>query len=574
VLVGIVAARHVQERLRVGGLPIDNLVTAGFQTDRAVLRLRLAAINGLARDGEPAEALEWFEILAGRMAILQEGGIGALLRSRPDASLPLAELIELVASLDGELAAAPDDMARLRLIERAGAPLATASTRVAIAAVQVSAELRTRWDRKRTKTELRLALLIMGAVLAAMLLCALLVLQSRRLDRARLAAEAASEAKTTFLANMSHELRTPLNGVLGMLDLLADEALPPAARDRAATARGSAQQLLGLIGDILDITKLEAGRVELERVPFDLGALLRRAVSTFEASAASKGVALTLRLDDGADRWLLGDPTRLAQMVNNLVANAVKFTSEGGVGVTARATAGADGRVALQIAVQDTGIGIAPEALARLFEKFTQADASTTRRYGGTGLGLAICRQLAELMGGTIDLASRPGAGTTATLRLTLPVAATPAPVPAAALPQAASAVAGRASLVLLVEDDRVGRQVASAMLRRLGAEVETAQDGREAVARAAARRFDLILMDIQMPEMNGLDAARLIRASGGPNARTRIVALTANVFREDVERSREAGMDGHVPKPVSRAALAALLAPDEAAAMAAGAAA
>lgn len=552
-----------REHARAAAMPLDNLVTIGFQVDRAVLRLRLELQQATPGSEAAEEALLWFDLVQSRLPLLSQGVAGALIRAAPDAAAAAWELKERLHDLDAAVAGAPDEATRLLLLREMTPSLHDPATRLGLATVHLAAGERTREARELEALEARIGWLVGAAAATAACLFGLLLLQARRLARERQAAEAASAAKTTFLANMSHELRTPLNGVLGMLDLLADEALPPAARERAETARSSARQLLGVIGDILDISKLEAGRVELERVAFALPALLARCHGTFAAAAEAKGVALRLDLPAGLPDRVLGDPTRLAQIVNNLLSNAVKFTERGQIVLAARRdpAAGAVGRLVIE--VRDSGIGIAPETLVTLFRKFTQADASTTRRFGGTGLGLAITRELAELMGGRVEVESAPGRGTTMRLHLDLPLAgpaAAPAP-PAPSAVQTPVALATGGPRVLLVEDDRVGQLVGTAMLRKLGAVPVTAASGLEAVAAAGRERFDLILMDIQMPVMDGLTATRAIRAGGGPNAGTRIVALSANAFREDVERSLEAGMDDHASKPIAREVLARLLA-------------
>jgi signal transduction histidine kinase/CheY-like chemotaxis protein len=551
----VVALDHFRARLRVAELPLDNLVHAAFQADRAVLRLRLAAAEAEAGRADAEETLQWVEILLGRVDLLAQGRFGPLLRGRADAAVALEVMQAHLAAFERRIEAAPDDPARLAAVREEGEALARASARLAVESSHVTSAFRAGWAAEHSAAERRLGLLVGVAVAVALGLFGLLWMQSRRLRREREAAEAASRAKTAFLANMSHELRTPLNGVLGMLDLLADERLPPQARERAETAQASARHLLAVIGDILDMSKLEAGRVELERMPFALGALLRRCQATFAAAAEAKRIGLAVKVAPAAEGWFLGDPTRLAQVVTNLLANAVKFTAAGGVVLSAEAAPG-EGDAVVLIAVRDTGIGIPPDSQRTLFDKFTQADSSTTRRYGGTGLGLAICRELVQLMDGAIEVESEQGRGTTFRLRLPL----RRAPAPEIATPPAPAA-APAAARVLLVEDDRVGRLVATTMLRKLGAEVDAAASGTEALERASATRFDLILMDIQMPGMDGLTATRAIRAGEGPNARTRIVALSANAFSEDVARSLEAGMDDHASKPVARETLARLLA-------------
>ncbi len=377
------------------------------------------------------------------------------------------------------------------------------------------------------------------------------VAAARELERAKNAAEIASNAKSEFLANMSHELRTPLNGVVGMLDVMLAAELHVETRRHAQMAREAAERLLQVIGDILDISKLEAGALQLERTAFDADAAIRAAVATFEASARAKGLTLEVAVAPEVGRAVLGDAGRLGQILLNLVGNAVKFTESGGVSVRAsRPDAGAE---TVCISVTDTGPGIDAATKRRLFAKFFQADSSVTRRFGGTGLGLAISRELALAMGGDIGVRDAPGGGSEFELRLPLAVASTSAPRPE---PVSAAVARWPGRRVLLVEDNDVNRYAAAKMLDALDLGIDEARDGVEALSLAQACSYDVILMDVQMPRLDGLETTRRLRAGGGPNARTPVVALTANAFVEDVARCREAGMDAHIAKPVRAATL------------------
>ncbi|MGV3614271.1 MAG: ATP-binding protein [Fimbriimonas sp.] len=364
------------------------------------------------------------------------------------------------------------------------------------------------------------------------------------LDRA----EEASRHKSEFLANMSHEIRTPLNGMLGMLAFLEESSLSAEQREWVHTARTSADTLMGVIHDILDVSKIEAGRIEIEARPFHLGNLVRNLCAAPAAACANKGLRFVLELEPPADRAFLGDELRIQQVLGNLLSNAIKFTAQGTITLrVARTEAG------VRLAVSDTGIGISPERQGAIFESFVQADGSTTRHYGGTGLGLTIVRHLSELMGGGVRVASAPGAGSEFVVDLPLSEAEMPIEPP---VPQAVPAAELR---ILLAEDNEVNRRVAVRVLEGLGCHVRCASDGFEAVEMWSAEPYDLVLMDVQMPRMDGLEATQEIRRL--EKSRTWIVALTANVLPEDVVRCMEAGMDGHLGKPFRKAEIQALLA-------------
>jgi signal transduction histidine kinase len=384
----------------------------------------------------------------------------------------------------------------------------------------------------------------------------------RQLEEARRKAEDATAVKGGFLATMSHEIRTPMNGVLGMMSLLDQTRLDPVQREYLDTARRSGEALLVIIDDILDLSKLEAGRMGVDALPF----APRRAVSDVAALlrplASDKGLELTVRVDGEVPETLLGDGRRVRQILLNLVGNALKFTASGFVRIEATLDTDAAGGRWLRLAVCDSGIGIDEAAIARLFTDFSQADTSTTRRFGGTGLGLAISRRLATLMGGSIEVASAPGVGSAFTL--TLPAVAA-AEVEALHYPgtgtDVASVVASRRPVVLLVEDNPVNQLVAMRMLQLEGCDVDLAVNGAEAVERAGARGYDLILMDCHMPVMDGFEATRQLRARLDAAVRPPILALTASILDEDRELCSQAGMDAALAKPLQRAALAAALA-------------
>jgi PAS domain S-box-containing protein len=376
-----------------------------------------------------------------------------------------------------------------------------------------------------------------------------------QLAAARDEALEASRVKTEFLAVMSHELRTPMNGVLGMTSLLLGTALSAQQRDYAETVRTSADRLLGLLNDVLDLSKVEADRLELEVLDFDLNQLVRDVVQLLEVGAKQKGVALTAAIDDDVRLALRGDPARVRQVLLNLVGNAVKFTSTGSVQVRVLTDPAphSDGvsaeQLYLRFEVTDTGIGVAPEARGRLFESFSQADASTTRRYGGTGLGLAISKSLVALFDGEIGVDSRLGVGSTfwftARFSAGTPIVSS-APDPVAVVrPRAAP------GLVLVVDDIAINQKVAVRMLESLGHRADVAADGAEAVEAWARVPYDLILMDCRMPVMDGYEATQAIRAAEAAGRRTPIVAMTASAMAADRQRCLDAGMDDFLSKPV-----------------------
>ncbi len=377
-------------------------------------------------------------------------------------------------------------------------------------------------------------------------------LMEQELERARRAAEQAAVAKSEFVAKMSHEIRTPLNGVLGLSNLIEDESLPQSARAMMKLIRSSGEMLRRVLDDVLDFSKIESGRLELELEPFSLRECLEWSIGLFTPALNEKHLELRVEIDSGLPERVMGDATRVRQVVANLLSNAVKFTDEGWISVGARSLPEpGEGMVRVLIWVADSGIGIPEDRFSRLFHSFSQVDASTTRRYGGTGLGLAICKRLVAMLGGDIRVKSTPGEGSR--FEFDFPAELAGGSHPEQPAPQESTA---SDTTVLVVEDNRVNQVVAERMLHRLGHRCCLVGDGATALEEVQRRSYDLLLMDLHMPGLDGLETTRQIRALSHPTAGIPIVALTASASQQDREACLAAGMSDYLTKPLELARL------------------
>lgn len=563
----------------------DSMTALVFQFEREFLRFRRALETTIEQPspGKIEDMALRYDILISRLNLLCESPNISVLDDRPEFKLVITQMKSVVIPAETLWAGSTPHLKEMNALLLT---LNTMGPAVQSLSLTANSEV-ARLLENQVKTMLRQSDMVIGlssALLVLLLMSAVALLLRQRsqgyehaamqaltddLREQSALADASNKAKSEFLANMSHEIRTPMNGIIGFTDLALDTSLEPTQRSYIETVRRSAQSLLVIINEILDFSKIESGKMELECIPVDWQALVHHALQGLAVEASQKGVAVSCKLADQMPLDCLGDPGRIRQVLSNLCHNAVKFTDSGFVAVKVQARHVDAHHCEVRVAVRDTGIGIAPEKHAAVFNAFSQGDASTTRQFGGTGLGLAISKRLVESMGGRMWLESAPGQGSTfyfslplqrGTHNLLLP--------PVGAGPQAFQEVreAPQRTVqpsclqVLLVEDNPINQLLAKAILTNLGHQVETAGDGREALDLFATRQWDMVLMDIHMPVMSGLDATRHIRQQEAPRLHTPIIATTAGAMEADRAACMAAGMDDYLAKPYKPQLLQALL--------------
>ena len=563
----------------------DSLTALVFQFEREFLRFRRSLETSVEKPSpdKVQELALRYDILISRLNLLFESPNVSVLESRPEFKSLILQMKSTVIPAEAMWATGTPQLAEMqKLLETLNSMGPDVQALSLAANSQVSYLLE-----NQSQTMLRQSNMVIGlssALLVLLLLSALaLLLRQRSQEREHAALQALSEslrvksaqadasnrAKGEFLANMSHEIRTPMNGIIGFTDLALDTRLEPIQRSYIETVKYSAQSLLVIINEILDFSKIESGKMELECIPVDWQALVHHVLQGLAVEASQKDVAVSCKLADQMPLDCLGDPGRISQVLSNLCHNAVKFTDSGFVAVKVQARHVDAHRCEVRVAVRDTGIGIAPEKHAAVFNAFSQGDASTTRQFGGTGLGLTISKRLVEGMGGRMWLESAPGQGSTFYFSLPLQRGTQNLlPPPVAAGPQVSEEVreAPQRTVqhsclqVLLVEDNPINQLLAKSILTNLGHQVETAGDGREALDLFATKHWDLVLMDIHMPVMSGLEATRHMRQQEAPGRHTPIIATTAGAMEADRAACMAAGMDDYLAKPYKPQLLQALL--------------
>ncbi len=557
----------------------DSMTALVFQFEREFLRFH-RALEIAVEQPNPEKLGELalrYDILISRFNLLYESPNISVLDNRPEFALIIGQLKSVLIPaetlwLGGQ---PPHDEMKALL-----STLSTMGPAAQTLSMTANSEV-ARLLENQSQTMLRQSDMVIGltsALLALLVLSAVALLMRQRSQERELGemqaltedlreqsalADASNKAKSEFLSSMSHEIRTPMNGIIGFTELALDTPLEAAQRSYIENVKRSAHSLLVITNQILNFSKIESGQMELESIPIDWRALVHQTLQSVAFEAGQKGLKVSCKLADQVPLDCLGDPDRISQVLNNLCHNAVKFTEQGFVSVQVQSRHVDAGTCEVCVAVQDSGIGIASEKHAAVFNAFSQADASTTRVYGGTGLGLAICKRQVEGMGGRMWLESAPGQGSTFYFNLPLQRgihSPNPPPAPLHMVSDGASAVQQASLRVLLVEDNAINQLLAKSILNNLGHRVETARDGREALDLFAAHPWDLVLMDIHMPVMSGLDATRYIRQQEAPGRHTPIIAITAGAMEADRAACLAAGMDDYIAKPYKPQVLQELL--------------
>ncbi len=550
-------------------LNADSVTALAFQFEREFLRLR-HVMDATAQTPSTANLEELglrYNIFLSRKVLLEDNPSTRLIRDRAEYQQLLPRLEAFIAQAEPVFAAPLPEPKPLQMLLAQLNSMGPNVQALSFAATSVMAgliETRQHTIREQGSTIVRLTI---AQLVLLLLAAAALWVRHRRLVRERIAleelthelrearqkAEAASEGKSRFLANMSHELRTPFNGMLGMLGMLETTALTSQQADYAHTVRESAQHLLTLLNDILDVSAMEAGKLKLKPAPLELRGLLSSTEALMQSSARHKGLTLSVTQDPALPKWVQADATRLKQILFNLLSNGIKFTEHGHVTMAVDLSDTFRTVAPLRITVTDSGIGMNEQAVNRLFQRFYQVESGADRRFGGAGLGLDISRTLARLMGGELTVSSHPGVGSTFTLTLPLPVCDAPVAVVSTPVePMAApSAPLPPPTRILVAEDHPVNRKVMAALLGKLNCEVTFCENGQEAVDAVATRTFDVVFMDIHMPVMDGLAATRLIRQSGRDPRVLPIIALTADAMNEARENAMQAGVNEFLTKPI-----------------------
>ena len=559
----------------------DSLTALSFQFEREFLRMRQTVGETLASPKAPdTDALSLrYDIFQSRLTLLRDSPGLSLLVARPEFSKMILQLDPLVGELGKAISSNPVDRKALAAVQVELNSLGSGVQALTLAAdSEVSRLLEHQADTMRQQSDLIVWLTVAQLVLLTVASGAL-VLRQRRLEAERLAleqltedlhdarlrAEAANRGKSQFLANMSHELRTPFNGLIGMLSLLQGTEVSPQQADYIQTAQGSASHLLSLLNDILDLSSLEAGKMTLKPGPVLLVQMLGNVNALMQPLAKDKGLAFDMQLPSVPLPAVIADETRVKQILFNLISNAIKFTQEGKVQLTVTESARTSEALEISFAVQDTGIGMNDEVLSRLFQRFYQVDDTSTRRFGGTGLGLEISQSLARMMNGDITVTSTVGKGSTFTTVLRLPVSDHVFDSPSAKEPMEPFVVeparsSTGAMRILVVEDHPINQKLVGVLLGRMGCDLTFCENGQMAVDRVQQEVFDMVLMDVNMPVMDGLSATRLIRALPGPVARIPIVVFTADVMNDANEQAMAAGANDFITKPVKIEELRALV--------------